>query len=125
MSFEGVFKQQFDDAVSNAYVTGIRGAFIEGCSFGVANGLIYLAEALLFFIGAILVAQGTYSYLQMVQVLQLLVFTVTIGSQLMAFSELVFLPPSFTRFLIDSLSTTYCESNSGHPRPEQTHETYR
>lgn len=115
MSFEGVFKQQFDDAVSNAYVTGIRGAFIEGCSFGVANGLIYLAEALLFFIGAILVAQGTYTYLQMVQVLQLLVFTVTIGSQLMAFSKLLTSFLHLRCFLLTLFSTTYCESYPGHP----------
>lgn len=90
MSFESVFKQQFDDAVSRAYITGVRGAFLEGCSFGVVNGLIYLAEALLFFVGAVLVSQGTYSYLQMVQVLNLVVFTVTIGAQLTGFSKFAF-----------------------------------
>lgn len=66
----------------------MRGALVEGCSFGVANGLIYLAEALLFFVGAELVANGTYTYLRMVEVLNLVVFTVTIGAQLMAFSKL-------------------------------------
>ena len=49
-----------------------KGAFLEGCTFGVACGLIYLAEALLFWFGAVLVARGTYSYLQMVQVLNAL-----------------------------------------------------
>ena len=46
----------------------------------------------LFFIGAVLVANGTYTYLRMVQVLNLVVFTVTISSQLMGFSE-SFFPP--------------------------------
>jgi len=46
-----------------------------------------LAEALLFFVGAVLIARGLYTYLQMVEVLNLVVFSVTIGSQLMAFTE--------------------------------------
>ena len=86
MSFEKVFNSQFEEAVSKAYSTGVRGAFVEGCTYGVASGLIYLAEALLFFVGAVLVSEGTYTYLQMVEVLNLVIFTVTIGSQLMAFS---------------------------------------
>lgn len=42
--------------------------------------------ALLFYVGAVLVANGTYTYLRMVQVLQLVVFSVSIASQLMTFS---------------------------------------
>jgi ATP-binding cassette subfamily B (MDR/TAP) protein 1 len=41
----------------------------------------------LFYVGAVLIAKGRFSYLQMVEVLNLVVFTVTIGSQLMTFSE--------------------------------------
>ena len=87
MAFDHVFQKQFDAAADKALSTGVRGAFVEGCSYGVASGLIYLAEALLFYVGAVLIARGTYTYLQMVEVLNLVVFTVTIGSQLMAFSE--------------------------------------
>jgi len=65
---------------------GRRGAFVEGCTYGVASSLIYLAEALLFYTGAVLIARGIYTYLQMVEVLNLVVFTVTIGSQLLTFS---------------------------------------
>jgi len=86
MAYEGVFEHQFDVAVDKALSTGVRGAFVEGCTYGVASGLIYIAEALLFYVGAVLIARGTYTYLQMVEVLNLVVFTVTIGSQLMAFS---------------------------------------
>jgi len=46
-----------------------------------------LLMALLFYAGAVLIAHGTYTYLQMVEVLNLVVFTVSIGSQLMAFTE--------------------------------------
>lgn len=87
MSFDGVFKAQFDASADKTLTTGIRGGFVEGCTYGVASGLIYFAEAALFYVGAVLIANGTYSYLQMVQVLNLVVFTVTIGSQLMGFSK--------------------------------------
>lgn len=87
MSLEPVLQEQFDRAISTCLATGIRGAFVEGCTHGVASALIYLAEALLFYVGAVLIARGTYTYLQMVQVLNLVVFTVTIGSQLMAFTQ--------------------------------------
>ena len=87
MGFEGVFQEKFDKSADDALKTGLRGAFVEGCTHGVASALIYLAEALLFYVGAVLVANGTYNYLRMVQVLNLVVFTVSIGSQLMAFSE--------------------------------------
>jgi ATP-binding cassette, subfamily B (MDR/TAP), member 1 len=87
MAFDGYFRQQFDRSLQNALRTGVRGAFVEGCNVGVASGLIYLAEALLFWDGAVLVARQIYSYLQMVQVLQLVVFSVSIASQLLAFSK--------------------------------------
>jgi ATP-binding cassette subfamily B (MDR/TAP) protein 1 len=86
MAFEKLFWNDFDKATNRALTTGVRGAFVEGCTYGVASGLIYLAEALLFYVGAVLIAKGTYTYLQMVEVLNLVVFSVTIGSQLMAFS---------------------------------------
>ncbi|KAF8154773.1 P-loop containing nucleoside triphosphate hydrolase protein [Crassisporium funariophilum] len=87
MSFGSIFKSKFDAAADKAHKTGVRGAFVEGCTYGVASGLIYLAEAILFYVGAVLIASGVYTYLQMVEVLNLVVFSVTIGSQLMAFTE--------------------------------------
>ncbi|KAF9483294.1 P-loop containing nucleoside triphosphate hydrolase protein [Pholiota conissans] len=87
MSFEPIFAAQFSTAADRALRTGVRGALVEGCTYGVSSGLIYLAEALLFFVGAVLISQGSYTYLQMVEVLNLVVFSVTIGAQLMAFTE--------------------------------------
>lgn len=87
MGIEGVFKEKFDHAVNVAEERGIRGGWIEGVSYGAASALIYVAEAALFYVGAVLIANGRYTYLKMVEVLNLVVFTVTIGSQLMTFSE--------------------------------------
>lgn len=99
MGFESAFQEKFDKAVEEALSTGVRGAFVEGCTYGVASALIYLAEALLFYVGAVLIANGTYDYLRMIQVLNLVVFTVSIGSQLMAFSE--FSPLAFGSLISD------------------------
>ena len=63
MAFQGNFKDQFDTSVNKALTTGVKGTFIEGCTYTVESGLIYLAEALLFYIGALLIARGLYTYL--------------------------------------------------------------
>lgn len=91
-----IFQARFDVSLDRAMSTGVKGAMVEGCTYGVASGLIYAAEALLFYVGAVLVAKGTYTYLQMVEVLDLVVCTVTIGSQLMAFSTLFSYSGPFT-----------------------------
>ncbi|KAI1782829.1 P-loop containing nucleoside triphosphate hydrolase protein [Ganoderma leucocontextum] len=112
MGFESAFREKFDSAVDSALTIGVRGAFIEGCSYGVASALIYLAEALLFYVGAVLIANGTYSYLQMIQTLQLVVFSVSIGSQLMAFTHRIAKSTRATRDFnrLLKLSTTTDES---------------
>jgi len=85
---------------------------VEGCTYGIASALIYLAEALLFYIGAVLLARGTYSYLQMVEVLNLIIFSVTIASQMMVFTEKIAKSMQATRDLgrLMTLSTSTDES---------------
>ena len=119
MSLEPVLQSQFDKATSACLSTGSRGAFVEGCSYGVASALIYLAEALLFYVGAVLVANGTYTYLRMVQVLNLVVFTVTIGSQLMAFTQKIAKSVQATTdlFQLVTLSTEGTSESHGTRRP--------
>jgi ATP-binding cassette, subfamily B (MDR/TAP), member 1 len=82
MAFEGIFKALFDLSVNDALTTGIRGAFVESCTYGVASGFIYLAEALLFFVGAVLISRGLYMYVQRVEVLNFVMFSVTIDHYL-------------------------------------------
>jgi hypothetical protein len=114
MAFEGTFQRQFSKSVSIALSTGVRGAFVEGCTYGIASALIYLAEALLFYVGAVLISKGTYSYLQMVEVLNLIIFSVTIGSQLMVFST------SLSTISIPVLVLTQCLRYSGKDRQSRT-----
>ncbi|TFK31484.1 P-loop containing nucleoside triphosphate hydrolase protein [Crucibulum laeve] len=80
------------DAIS--YIRGLhrwcaRRLCVKGCTYGVASGLIYVAEALLFYVGAVVIARGMYTYFQMVEVHNLVVPSVTIGSQLLVSTEKV------------------------------------
>ncbi|KAJ3473619.1 hypothetical protein NLI96_g12910 [Meripilus lineatus] len=117
MGFESAFQAKFDKSVDDALSTGVRGAFVEGCTYGVASALIYLAEALLFYVGAVLIANGTYDYLRMIQVLNLVVFTVSIGSQMMAFTQRIAKAVQATRDLTRLLKLS--------PNTEETHGSYR
>ena len=122
MGFEDAFREKFDLAVDSALTTGVQGAFVEGCSYGVASALIYLSEALLFYVGAVLIANGTYSYLQMIQTLQLVVFSVSIGSQLMAFSAsslLFFIVSEFANWN-DNNSPPHRDVHTRYPRLQPT-----
>jgi ATP-binding cassette subfamily B (MDR/TAP) protein 1 len=114
-----VFQARFDASLNHAMSVGVKGAMVEGCTYGVSSGLIYAAEALLFYVGAVLVANGTYTYLQMVEVLDLVVFTVTIGSQLMAFTNRIARSVQATRDLhaVLELPTDTAETQ-GVLRPE-------
>jgi len=77
--------------------TGVKGAFVEGCTYGVTCGLIYLAKALLFYVGMLLVAHKIYTHIQMIEFLNLVVSMVTTCSQFMAVGK--FLEPlSWSRF---------------------------
>lgn len=91
MGFENHFRERFNESAENALRVGVRGGFVEGCTHGVASSLIYLSEAVLFYAGAMLVSKGTYSYMQMVQVFNLVAFTVSISSQLITFSTSLYL----------------------------------
>ena len=89
MALENVFTKHFEDSLESARRTGGHGAFAAGLSYGVSQALIYLTEALLFWVGAKFIANGTYTYLRLVEVLNLLIFSVSIGGQLMTFGELL------------------------------------
>jgi len=111
MRLDTVFEQRYEKTVEHALKVGVQGSLVEGCSYGVASGLIYASEALLFYIGAVLISKGTYTYLQMLQVLNLVVFTVSIASQLMIFGmsiSISFFILSLTNHLQPRRLTGHC-----------------
>jgi len=87
MGFEHVFAEQFDESLQVALKTGVRGALVAGTGYGVANGLIYIAQGLIYYVGAVMMARGTYTYLQLLEVVNLVVFSVSIAAQIMTFGK--------------------------------------
>ncbi|KAL0062992.1 ATP-dependent permease [Marasmius tenuissimus] len=110
------FAERFNGLCQTALSVGVRGAFIEGSTLGIASGLIYLAEALLFFVGAVLVSNGRYSYLRMMDTLNLVVFTVSIGSQLMAFTNRIARGMDGSKLVLGTLESVEGGSNDNEPR---------
>jgi len=114
MSFERVFKEQFERALESAMKSGVDGGFVDGMAFGIANSIIYLAQGalpvsfadkmelisffflfffffptgLIYFVGAVFIVQGIYTFLQMLEVLNLIAFSLVIAVQGLYFSEL-------------------------------------
>ncbi|KAF8323853.1 hypothetical protein DL93DRAFT_2222741 [Clavulina sp. PMI_390] len=85
MALESVFQRDYDVALEKARKTGTHGAFIAGISTGLSQALIYLTEALLFWVGAHFIANGTYTYLKLITTLDLLIFSVSIAGQMLTF----------------------------------------
>ncbi|KIO30112.1 hypothetical protein M407DRAFT_225395 [Tulasnella calospora MUT 4182] len=85
MALEQVFDAQYEKSCQAALKAGVTGAMVAGTGYGVANALVYIAEAVLFYVGAVLLAKGLYSYLQLIETLNLVVFTVSIAAQIMTF----------------------------------------
>jgi ATP-binding cassette subfamily B (MDR/TAP) protein 1 len=52
--FKKAYEWNFEWSVERAMKAGVNGAFIEGSGYGVANEMIYFAEAGLFYVGAVL-----------------------------------------------------------------------
>ena len=106
-----VLRSQFDKASSACLSTGSHGAFVKGCTYNVTSALIHLAKALLFYVGAVLVANGTFTYLRMIQVLNLIAFTVTLDSQLVAFTQRIAKSVQATTDLFKSVMLSTDETN--------------
>ncbi|KIM24333.1 hypothetical protein M408DRAFT_27162 [Serendipita vermifera MAFF 305830] len=87
MGFERVFKEQFERALERAMRCGVDGGFVDGMAFGIANAVIYLAQGLIYYVGAVFIVQGIYSFLQMIEVLNLVAFSLVIAAQTLYFTQ--------------------------------------
>ncbi|GAA5945971.1 hypothetical protein JCM3775_007566 [Rhodotorula graminis] len=83
MSIQSVFANTFEDSARTAMAGGVKAAPFTAAGFASVNTLTYLTEALMLYIGAILVTSGRYSFSKMLQVFSIIIFTVTFSSGLM------------------------------------------
>lgn len=109
MSIESVFVERFEESIDRAYVGGAQAAPFAGFGFGLGASLTYVAEgsycfrralsradslisALMFYVGAILIANGRYTFVKMIEVFTLIIFSVTFSSQIMTYRQCSFFP---------------------------------
>ena len=85
MALESVFERNFADAVLDAQRCGMRAALVTGFGHGLSEALTYLAEALMFGVGAVLITRGVYDFARMVQVFNLIIFAVSFAAQIMSY----------------------------------------
>ncbi|KAG8854519.1 hypothetical protein FRB91_003410 [Serendipita sp. 411] len=87
MGFDDVFKEQFERTLESAMKSGVDGGFVDGLAFGIANALIYLAQGIIYYVGAVLIVKGLYTFLQMIEVLNLVSFSLVIAAQFLYFMQ--------------------------------------
>lgn len=83
MGLEAVFDRMFQLAVADAQRCGMRSSVFSGFGHGLSEALTYIAEALIFFVGAKLMISGEYDFQRMMQVFNLIIFAVTFAAQML------------------------------------------
>ncbi|GAA5907604.1 hypothetical protein JCM8208_000015 [Rhodotorula glutinis] len=83
MSIQTVFANTFEESARTAMAGGVKAAPFTAAGFASVNTLTYLTEALMLYVGAILVTSGRYTFSKMLQVFAIIIFTVTFSSGLM------------------------------------------
>lgn len=93
MAIEPVFVSKFKEGVTKCYASHRKTAFFTGTAYSVGQGMNVLAQALILYIGALLINAGRYEFGQMIQVLSLVLFSVTFAAQTMSYGmSLLFAP---------------------------------
>ncbi|ETS62367.1 hypothetical protein PaG_03452 [Moesziomyces aphidis] len=85
MGLESVFAQLHQGALDDAQRCGMQASVFSGFGHGLSDALTYIAEALIFFVGAKLIVSGEYDFARMMQVFNLIIFAVTFAAQMLTF----------------------------------------
>ncbi|SPO29715.1 related to STE6 - ABC transporter [Ustilago trichophora] len=85
MGLETVFDRMYQLAVADAQRHGMRSSIFSGFGHGMSEALTYIAEAIIFYVGAKLMISGEYDFKRMMQVFNLIIFAVTFAAQMLTF----------------------------------------
>ncbi|GAC96032.1 leptomycin B resistance protein pmd1 [Pseudozyma hubeiensis SY62] len=85
MGLESVFDAMYQAAVDEAQRCGMRSSVFSGFGHGMSDALTYVAEALIFYVGARLMIEGEYGFQKMMEVFNLIIFAVTFAAQMLTF----------------------------------------
>ena len=83
MSIESTFQRRFDQAAADCFVGAKKAAVMTGLGGALGACLTYLAEAIMIYVGAVLVAKGQLTYGNMNEAFSLFMFAVTFAMQMM------------------------------------------
>ncbi|KAL9940627.1 hypothetical protein V8E36_000115 [Tilletia maclaganii] len=83
MALDQVFLCRFDEADRLTSRSGLKSGPLVGLGIGLAEGLTYLAEGILFYAGAVWIAEGHYTFERVIVVFNLMVFAATYSSQML------------------------------------------
>lgn len=84
MALEPVFAARFYDEIVRTKKDAIRAAPFRGLGFGLGEAMTYISEALMFYVGAVLIVRGLYDFEKMVVVFNLIIFAVTFAGEILA-----------------------------------------
>ncbi|PLW50024.1 hypothetical protein PCASD_01277 [Puccinia coronata f. sp. avenae] len=82
MSLEPLMRERFIESAIKSRKMFIRSAPLHGISSGLNIAMTYLADGLLFYVGAVLVMKGLYTFEKLLQVFSLIIFSVTFAGQI-------------------------------------------
>ncbi|ORY32221.1 P-loop containing nucleoside triphosphate hydrolase protein [Naematelia encephala] len=85
MALDSVFREKFEADAAAALKNGNRSSWIVAIGIGTVIGLPLLAQALLMWTGMLFILKGYLNYAQMLQVYNLVLFSLTFGSQALGF----------------------------------------
>ncbi|KAJ9474629.1 putative Alpha-factor-transporting ATPase (putative) [Pseudozyma hubeiensis] len=85
MGLEPVFDTMYQVAVDEAQRCGMGSSVFAGFGHGMSDALTYIAEALIFYVGARLMIEGEYGFQRMMEVFNLIIFAVTFAAQMLTF----------------------------------------
>ncbi|PWN35013.1 P-loop containing nucleoside triphosphate hydrolase protein [Meira miltonrushii] len=85
MALHQVFTANFEDAVRWTSINAFHAAPYSGFAYGLKDGCTYLAQAFLYYIGAILLIKGLLSLASMIIVFNLIIFGITFAAHILAY----------------------------------------
>ncbi|SCV73934.1 BQ2448_6364 [Microbotryum intermedium] len=82
MSLESVVLAKFEQTLRETYAGAMRAAPLAGMGNGVTLGLTFVAEAVMVYVGAVLIANGRYTFEKMATIFSLIIFSMTYAAQI-------------------------------------------
>ncbi|SDA01401.1 BZ3500_MvSof-1268-A1-R1_Chr10-1g02629 [Microbotryum saponariae] len=82
MSLESVVLAKFEHTLRETYAGAMRAAPLAGMGNGVTLGLTFVAEAVMVYVGALLIANGRYDFEKMATIFSLIIFSMTYAAQI-------------------------------------------